>query len=405
MRRSVRWGFHRIRKFKMAIHRLNVSKEISHRGNRMMPRAFRARSMPAALAAVEKALGTKALIVSVHSLPTSPAWQVWRHPGVEVVAIPSAVDSLYSDAATPEEPFDPSDTLPAPAAAFPRPADAEGAGASPLPRKSAAPAEPEPSAALDAVQNRLLQQGVDSALVAQTIRSVRASAELRILSDRSLTGELVRQKISRRLRSDGGACLIRRKVIFLIGSSGCGKTSACAKIASYALKALGKRVHWISSDTTRAGAIAKAQAFTAPLGIPLHLTYRPEELPSLLHLDSESELFLVDTAGCNPYRPNELAELERLLDEIPDRHILWVAPATAKQEDLVETHAAFAHLGLGGMVITRLDETRSFGGLFNFLHQIQLPVAFLSNGPRIQGDFQTGESPLLVDLLLGEKTA
>lgn len=257
--------------------------------------------------------------------------------------------------------------------------------------------------ALAVIHEQLRAQGVDPAWLIRVLQSIRDGSNDRILGDNSLSRERVRQELLRRLRSDGGACLIRRKVIFLIGPSGCGKTSACAKIASYAMKAIGKQVHWISSDTTRAGAIAKAQAFTAPLGIPLHLTYRPEELPSLLHRDSESEISLVDTPGCNPYRKDELDELDKLLAEIPDRHILWVAPATAKESDLRDMYAAYSHLGIGGIVVTRLDETRTLGELFNFLHQSQLPVAFLSHGPRIQGDLHTGETSLLVGHLMGEK--
>ena len=243
---------------------------------------------------------------------------------------------------------------------------------------------------------------MDPAWLSRTLQSILDGSDDRILADEGLSRELIRQELLRRLRSDGGACLIRRKAIFLIGPSGCGKTTACAKIASYAMKALGKQVHWISSDTTRAGAIAKAQAFTAPLGIPLHLTYRTEELPSLLHWDSESEISIVDTPGCSPYRKDELVELDGLLAGIPDRHILWVIPATAKESDLRDMYAAYSHLGIGGVVVSRLDETRTLGGLFNFLHQSQLPIAFLSHGPRIQGGLHTGETALLVGHLLGE---
>ncbi len=401
----------------MAIHRMNVSEKSTARGKRMMPRAFRAKNMPAALAAVEKALGNEALIVSVHPIPAGPAWQLWRRSGVEVVAMPSAMDSLYAD---PEDPPAKSDSQSDPVTvkgaeqspSSGRIADTPSGGEAPKTALSSGMEDMDQStpplglnlpASLAALQERLQDQGVESKWLSQAMQSIMESTNARILGDESLTRELVRQEIIRRLRSDGGACLIRRKVIFLVGSSGCGKTSACAKIASYAMKALGKQIRWISSDATRAGAIAKAQAFTAPLGIPLHLAYRPEELPSLLHWDSDSELILVDTPGCNPYRPEELNELDSFAAEIPDRHILWVAPATGKESDLQDMYTAFSHLGIGGVVVTRLDETRSLGELFNFLHHSQLPIAFLSHGPRIQGDLHAGEIPLLASLLLGEK--
>jgi flagellar biosynthesis protein FlhF len=397
----------------MLVYGMKVNDKTSARGGRMMPRAFRAKTMPAALAAVEKALGNRALIVSVHPIPAGPSWQLWRRAGIEVVAMPSAVDGLYeysdkqATAGDSEEApvsTEHKDGIPARSPKSGGSAGGSGRIAAPtIDMEAVSSAAPGLPPALAMMHEHLLAQGVDPLWLTQVLHSIRDSANGRILGDEGLSRELVRQELLRRLRSDGGACLIRRKVIFLIGPSGCGKTGACAKIASYAMKALGKQVHWISSDTTRAGAIAKAQAFTAPLGIPLHLTYRSEELPSLLHWDSESEISLVDTPGCNPYRKDELDELDGLLAEIPDRHILWVAPATAKESDLRDMYAAYSHLGIGGIVVTRLDETRTLGELFNFLHQSQLPVAFLSHGPRIQGDLHTGETSLLVSHLMGEK--
>jgi flagellar biosynthesis GTPase FlhF len=400
----------------MSVHAMKRNDPSAAKGKRMMPRAFRAKNMPAALAAVEKALGNEALIVSVHPLPAGPAWQLWRRDGVEVVAMPSAMDELYSNAGSAAEADSQTEVASAvksdESAAPSIPADSPMPGGrkpDPAPhpedarmRNTRPPASDLPPS-LEGVQERLRRQGVEEGWLSQALRSVQEESSPRILADEGLTRELVRQEMQRRLRSDGGACLIRRKVIFLIGSSGCGKTTVCAKIAAYAMKALGKRIHWISADTTRAGAIAKAQAFTAPLGISLHLTYRPEELHSVLHWESDTELFLVDTPGFNPYRKEELDELDLLLVENPDRHILWVIPATAKESDLQDSYDACSHLGIGGVVISRLDETRAYGGLFNFLHHNQLPIAFLSHGPRIQDNFHSGETSLLVSLLLGEK--
>jgi flagellar biosynthesis protein FlhF len=388
---------------------MKVSDKTAPRGKRMMPRAFRAKTVPAAMAAVEKALGSRALIVSVHPISTGPAWRLWRRSGVEVVAMPSAVDALYSNPTEHTESGVAEEKPVSPPSAAQIPASVPSSGDPPRvpPPSISTPADPSVPAELPphlaALQERLLNQGVDGTWLSRTLQSIQENTNDRILGDEGLTRELVRQELLRCLRSDGGVCLIRRKVIFLIGSSGCGKTSSCAKIASYALKSLGKQVHWISGDTTRAGAIAKAQAFTAPLGIPLHLTYRPEELPSLVRRNLESEISLVDTPGCNPYRKDEIEELDEILSQVPDRHVLWVAPATAKESDLRDMHAAFLHLGVAGVVVTRLDETRSLGEIFNFLYHSQLPVAFLIHGPRIRGDLHTGETSLLVSLLLDEK--
>ena len=265
--------------------------------NGMAPRAFRAKTMTAALAAVEKALGNEALIVSVHPSPPNPAWQLWRQEGVEVVAMPSAVASPEAesemprpasnldsdpgmgsrpDSDRPSESFKgrPSESSPRPLPAHEQPA---GEQATDIPR------------ALWILRERLRAQGVDEGWLRTMVRSVRERSNPIALSDASLARELVRQELHGNLRSDNGACLLSNRVIGVVGVCGSGKTGACAKIAAYGYKSLGKQVHWVSTDTLRAGAIAKAQAFTAPLGIPLHLAYSPEALASFLHWNSDSD--------------------------------------------------------------------------------------------------------------------
>jgi flagellar biosynthesis protein FlhF len=384
--------------------------------NGMTPRAFRGKNMTAALAAVEKALGNEALIVSVHPAPPEPVWHVWKPRGVEVVAMPSAVasrsDELGASGSAKELEPAPVSSDGDPVASSSRSAQISARGISGTPARgfnAANPAIAEPAQdALDIAsplfhfRERLRAQGVDERWIGEMLQSIHERSNLRALEDASLALELMRQELHANLLSDNGASLLHNRVIGIVGVSGSGKTSACAKIAAYAHKSLGKQVHWISTDTLRAGAIAKAQAFTAPLGIPLHLAYSTEALTAFLHWDSDSDLFLIDTSGCNPYRTEDLNDLAALFSAIPERHLLMTVPATAKESDLGDMYLAYADLNIGGLVITKMDETRSYGELFNFIHDSQLPIAFLTDGARMIGDLHPSEPSLLVNRLLDE---
>jgi flagellar biosynthesis protein FlhF len=399
----------------MLDHKRNAIVENHPRVNGMAPRAFRGKTMTAALAAVEKALGNEALIVAVHPTPPKPAWQLWRGCGVEVVAMPSAVaprtsesgDSPMAAELLPEP--DPAEAKPGSRRILsrtPDPVSIERSESIPPGVPAADPASPKPAndipQPLLLYRDRLQGQGLDECWIRQMISSVRERSNPMVLADPALTRELVRQELHANLRSDNGACLLHHRVIGIVGVSGSGKTGACAKIAAYGYKALGKQVHWISTDTLRAGAIAKAQACTAPLGIPLHLAYSSEALASFLKWDSDSDLFLIDTPGGNPYHPEDMEELHTMFAGIPERHLLLVVPATGKESDLQDMYDAYAALGIGGLVVTKLDETRSFGGIYNFLRRNPLPVAFLIDGARIYGDPHAGDISLLVNRLLDE---
>ena len=71
----------------------------------MTPQTFRAATTQAALDQVQQALGPEALILSVRQVPGGPAWQAWKKPEVEVMALPSGVKSSTSRHAGLETPI------------------------------------------------------------------------------------------------------------------------------------------------------------------------------------------------------------------------------------------------------------------------------------------------------------
>jgi flagellar biosynthesis GTPase FlhF len=254
---------------------------------------------------------------------------------------------------------------------------------------------------LSALRNRLLTQGVDSAVVETILQSTLGELNPQALRNDQLVYQYVGQQLQSRLPGNGNGNVISQRVVCIIGANGSGKTSLGAKVAAHAARAMGRKVRWITTDTLRAGAIAKAQAFTAPLGIPLNLAYSPEELAALVKNTDEDELVVVDTPGCNPYRNEEITDLGTLLEVLSERYTVLVAPATSKEVDLQETATVFLPLGVDGLAISKMDETLTFGDLYNFACRTSLPIAFFTTGPRIIGDLRSADPSILVDALLG----
>ncbi|HRF47114.1 MAG TPA: hypothetical protein PLC98_05755, partial [Anaerolineales bacterium] len=56
----------------------------------MQARTYQAPNMLTALERIQEELGPEALIVSVRQIPGGAAWEVWKKPAVEVVAMPPA---------------------------------------------------------------------------------------------------------------------------------------------------------------------------------------------------------------------------------------------------------------------------------------------------------------------------
>jgi flagellar biosynthesis GTPase FlhF len=57
---------------------------------------------------------------------------------------------------------------------------------------------------------------------------------------------------------------------------------------------------------------------------------------------------------------------------------------------LFEAEKSLKQFGLKGLILTKLDETGSFGACFNLLYSCKLPLYFTSAGNQILGDLKPG---------------
>lgn len=340
----------------------------------MSAMTFRAPSMPEALAKVQAELGPDALVLASHKVLSGPAWQVWRGPEIEVLALPPGVP-VNRDTPPPAAPVG------KPAPSFPA-------------------AWPDP---LARIHRRLIAQGVDDDLAAQAVSGAAEMLGPRALRDPRRLREHVASDLAARFSV--GEFLPRKgeqRVIVLVGPSAAGKTSAAAKMAAYAHYTLGRRVAMITLDTFRVGALVQIQTFADILRLPLSIAYTPADLSAAMADHRDKDVIVVDTPGRNPRRPAELVELAALLAPLPaaSRRIFLVASAAAKPNDLTASADAFRGLGLNGLLVARMDETDTFGGPYSLVCKAALPASYFSFGPRVPQDIEPATPEKMVDLLL-----
>jgi flagellar biosynthesis protein FlhF len=340
----------------------------------MEPRTFRAANTQSALEMIQQELGAEAIIVSVREIPVVPAWQTWKKPEVEVLAIAGQNNSS-------EAGFDFSKTMPASpidqdfplAPRSPRdyrqtknvpknvtreeieaalahltgPRTSSGVHKSlstgfeprelrtPLAETRKEQLESVVPSALVSIRKQLLDQGVDKQLVTKLISACGNAQSISALEDAARVSNHIKYQIEayiRVMKTDTAiyATKSQKMVVGIIGLSGSGKTSALGKLAAYYIKTLGKRVAWISADTVRAGAISLAQTYTQSLNIPLYLAYTPQDLEKAIEDETEAEIILLDTSARSPYQENDIIELGSFLTTLPKKVVYMTAPATAK---------------------------------------------------------------------------
>lgn len=405
-------------------------------------RTFRAATMAEALQAVQLALGPEALIVSVRRAPGGAAWQIWRKPGVEVAALPAA------PAAAPEWPAVsnvPPKLARAPKpVARPKPAPPEGPGhyaekaaeikalleemksqrqpetpaAAPRPAASVKPAAPEvtapaPAAApaapapLLVLQQQLAEQGVEAGRVQAALSACQASLSPRAVEVASRVREHLQRQLEADVRVWGSGALAAPaaagaapRVVCLVGASGSGKTTVAAKLAALHTRTHGLRVAWVCADTFRAGAIGQARVYAEALRLPLRVAYTGAEVAQAIIAERGADLVLVDLPGSNPRREADLVEVGELLAAVPGRMTCLVASATAKDGDLADTFAAFSMFDLKGLIVTKLDETRTLGNVYNLAWRSRLPLMYFATQPGALDGLQPASASRLVGALL-----
>jgi flagellar biosynthesis protein FlhF len=201
----------------------------------------------------------------------------------------------------------------------------------------------------------------------------------------------------------GAGTFVSSNVLCLVGASGSGKTSSTAKLALFFSQTLKKNVTWVCADTVRTGAVAESRAYTDALGVTLKLVYTPHDLKEILSAAQPNDLFLVDTPGYNPCSESQMAELGALLSEMPTRVTCLVAPATTKEADLFQLSASLGMFKLDGLILTKLDETHTFGGMYNFARRNQVPLAYFATGREAARHLETADPMRLVSALFGRE--
>jgi flagellar biosynthesis protein FlhF len=413
----------------------------------MRPRTFRAASTQLALEQVQNELGSDAIILSVRQVPVGPAWQTWKRPAVEVLAVSalSGIGNLqnYSPgdnderlkihdnqgiATTPALPKTlgeyRSDNQPSAiisnkdlesylAHLMNRIAQENATGKPSLysENNENLPAEQSligkkvavPEAVVN-IKDHLDRQGLDRELIKKVLTTCCDYLDQTGLrSEERLQDNILRQltAFTKGPRVELLSKTQSRRILYLIGSSGSGKTSVCAKIAAHYCQRLHKKVSWICADTVRTGAIQLARSYTDSLRLQLHLVYTPDELKHTIEGEDTADLILVDTPACNPYRAQDIVELGEYLTIQSLRETYLTITANMMETEMSEIVAALSPFNLTGLIVTKLDESAYFGSIYNLVWRSQIPVCAFTDGTGVLNNLHPARVTDLAGLIIG----
>ena len=186
-------------------------------------------------------------------------------------------------------------------------------------------------------------------------------------------------------------------VIAMVGPAGMGKTTTLAKLAArYVLKYGAQNMALVSMDSFRIGAQEQLKTLGRILNVPVTYVDPGQSLAAALEPLLRKRVVLIDTAGLQASDPALRMQPETLAGRgIAAKNYLVLATTSQKQV-LTAAYHSYKRCGLAGCILTKLDETASLGDVLSLAISHDLPVAYLTDGPRIPDDLHLPRGHQLV---------
>jgi flagellar biosynthesis protein FlhF len=192
----------------------------------------------------------------------------------------------------------------------------------------------------------------------------------------------------------------KRTVVLLVGSTGVGKTTTLAKLSAiYSINHHAK-VGVVTTDTYRIAAVEQLKTYTQILEIPLSVVYAPEEITDALREHEDKDIVFVDTAGKSPSDRTHEEEIKNLIRYSDCDEVHLVLSATTSFTGLLNILNAYSFLSDYKLIVTKLDETPTWGALLNARFLSDRPISYTAIGQNVPDDIEVADVRKIVARLM-----
>jgi flagellar biosynthesis protein FlhF len=194
----------------------------------------------------------------------------------------------------------------------------------------------------------------------------------------------------------------KARVNTFIGPTGVGKTLTLAKLATRLKVVENKQIAMITVFNHRFGAVEKLNFYGDIIGVPVEVVMTPAELARAVESHRDKDVVFIDTEGRPSLNKSQVLELHSFTGAVTEpQNILLVLSTPTKNRDLVRIANDFRPVGYNGIIMTKLDETDTYGSMLNLVCNTGVPVTYVTNGQNVPDDIDKITPKRLAEIILG----
>ncbi|WP_208592520.1 flagellar biosynthesis protein FlhF [Gracilibacillus suaedae] len=253
------------------------------------------------------------------------------------------------------------------------------------------------------VYDHLIKQEVDETIAYELIESIQTRFDNEEVAESKVWDQLSFE-IKHRIANKGtfGGEIFDKQFIHLVGPTGVGKTTTIAKLAAHCVLNLQKKVAFITTDTYRIAAIEQLKTYSKILDVPIEIAYNLDDYQKAKQKFQEYDYVFVDTAGRNFRDEKYIKELGKIVDLNHEVNTYLVLSLTTRAKDLEEIYQQFNNIPMKQLILTKKDETTTYGPVLNLCLKYQIGIAYITNGQDVPDDIEESSIDQIAKLIVGD---